>query len=155
MKKPVLVLGVGNILYGDDGIGVEIVKALSKVDDQSVEFLDAGVSGYGIIDYFEGRKRIIIIDAVNMGGTAGKCRSFAPDDVSLAEKLKPVSLHDINILEVINLAKSLYELPQISFIGVQPARVAPGTGLSQELISKFSDIVEFARSVIAGISMKR
>jgi hydrogenase maturation protease len=149
-KKPVLVLGVGNILYGDDGIGSEVINVLSQtISDPGIELIDGGVGGYGLIDYLDGREKVIIIDAVNMEMQAGTCREFAPDDVSLVERLKPVSLHDTNVLDVVNLARSVYQMPEIRFVGIQPARVAQGIGLSEELQAKKEEIVGCVQRIIA------
>jgi len=149
-KKPVLVLGVGNILYGDDGIGSEVIRALSQtMNDPRIELVDGGVGGYGLIDFLDGREKVIIVDAVNMDLPAGACREFAPDDVFLVERLKPVSLHHTNVLDVVNLARSVYQMPDIRFIGIQPAWVEQGIGLSEELKAKKDEIVGYVRQVIA------
>jgi len=148
-EKPVLVLGVGNILYGDDGIGSEVIRVLSQtMNDTRVELVDGGVGGYDLIDYLDGRKKVIIVDAVNMDLPAGACREFAPDDASLVERLKPVSLHHTNVLDVINLARSVYQMPDIRFIGIQPARVQQGIGLSEELNIRKEEIIVFVKNVI-------
>ncbi|HRZ87816.1 MAG TPA: hydrogenase maturation protease [bacterium] len=148
-RKPVLILGVGNILYGDDGVGVEVVQELGGEDAHpDVEYIDGGVGGYGLISFLEGRKKVVIVDAANMGSVPGDCRLFAPEDVELTACLKPVSLHQTNILDVVRLAQEAGVNAEITFIGVQPASAAPGIGLSQELRGKKEFVKAFVRDYV-------
>jgi len=125
--KPLLILGLGNPLQGDDGVGCRVVEALEAgavalPDD--VEVMDGGTPGIGLLNLLQGRERAIIIDAAEMGCAPGEFRRFQADEVVLTGAAQRLSLHRSGIADALALARQLsIELPEIVFFGVQPARV--------------------------------
>ncbi|HON77803.1 MAG TPA: HyaD/HybD family hydrogenase maturation endopeptidase [Spirochaetota bacterium] len=120
MKK-VLVLGIGNILQGDDGLGVHIVNrieesGISLPDD--VEIIDGGTAGFDLLPLMQGRDRIIVVDAMRGEGTPGSIYRFKPENA--VETRSGVSLHEVGLMEVIRTLRLLGSNPDIEIIGIIP-----------------------------------
>jgi hydrogenase maturation protease len=138
-KKNTVVIGLGNLLLSDEGIGVHLVRRLLNQQDKflSVEFIDAGSAGMNLLHLIANRKKAIIIDCAKMGAKPGTMRRFNPDEVKSVKKLSHYSLHEADILQVINLSKQLGECPQeIVFFGIEPESLEPGQELSETLSAK-------------------
>src|SRR3970282_1377182 len=96
----VLVLGVGNLLLGDDGVGVHLIKSLEGTQfPENVRLLDAGTVSHRLITLFHSVGYLIIIDAVEAGDRPGSIFRFSPDDVNLPSKQK-LSLHPMVITDI-------------------------------------------------------
>jgi len=128
----VLVLGLGNPLRGDDGVGCRLAEELARRElPPGVQVLDGGAVGLGLLDLMEGWERVIIVDAAEMGRRPGGFVRFTPSDVRLASVSDRFSLHHAGLSEVLALADALGRaLPEMVIFGVQPAEVGWGEGLS-------------------------
>jgi hydrogenase maturation protease len=128
----VLILGLGNLLRGDDGVGCRLVEELARRElSPDVQVLDGGTAGLGLLDLMEGWERVIIVDAVEMGRKPGEFLRFIPADVWLASTPDHFSLHHAGLHEVLALADALGRaLPEIVIFGVQPSDLGWGAGLS-------------------------
>ncbi|MBC8449055.1 MAG: hydrogenase maturation protease [Chloroflexi bacterium] len=128
----VLVLGLGNPLRGDDGVGCRLVEELAhRKLPTGVQVLDGGTAGLGLLDLMEGWERVTIVDAAEMGRRAGEFLRFTPADVRLASTPDHFSPHHIGLEEVLALADALGRaLPEIVIFGVQPAEIGWREGLS-------------------------
>nr|HID13996.1 hydrogenase maturation protease [Anaerolineae bacterium] len=128
----VLVLGLGNPLRGDDGVGCRLAEELARRElPPGVQVLDGGAVGLGLLDLMEGWERVIIVDAAEMGRRPGGFVRFTPSDVRLASVSDRFSLHHAGLSEVLVLADALGRaLPEMVIFGVQPAEVGWGEGLS-------------------------
>ncbi len=120
-KKPILVLGVGNLVLKDEGVGVHVAQRMQEMDLPShVEVLDGGTMGFDLLDDIEGRKKVVIVDTVKGGQPPGTVYRMTIDDIDEMPKSR-VSLHDIDMTDVFKLA-DLFEIekPEIVIIGVEP-----------------------------------
>jgi len=136
MKKETIVLGLGNPLMGDEGIGVKLIEILKSVsaDFPEADFVDAGTGGMSLLHLIAGRKRAVIIDCAIMGEKPGTIRRFSPDEVKTVKQLRHLSLHEVDILKVIELARRLEECPEeIIFFGIEPESLEQRMALSQTL----------------------
>ncbi len=118
-----LILGVGNPLRGDDGVGVLAVQQIATRPDlpAGVDVLDGGTAGLGLIPVLEQYRRVILVDAVQMGEQPGTVRRFAWDDVRLRERERALSLHQSDLNEALALAEALCCMPPVLIVyGVQP-----------------------------------
>jgi hydrogenase maturation protease len=137
-----LVIGTGNLLLKDEGVGIHVVQKLKKMRlPPDVELLDGGTSGFNLLYEMEGRKRVIIIDAVKGGEEPGTIYRFSSDDVKAREKAF-VSLHDVGLADVFRLAETLGERPEITVIGIEPKQIESGLELSPEIEDKIPVIIE-------------
>lgn len=123
--RPILILGLGNLLQGDDGIGCRVAQELERRTlPDGVEVIDGGTPGVGLLNLFEGRERVIIIDAAEMGLEPGAFKRFEPQDVILTGSAQRFSLHRSGVADALALARELkLTLPEIVVFGVQPAFV--------------------------------
>ena len=169
--KPILILGLGNPLQGDDGIGCRVAEELQRgviaseakqspsrnVEIASaqkpclamtrgrddVEVMDGGTPGVGLLNFFEGRKRVIIVDAAEMGIAPGEFRRFTPREITLTGSAERFSLHRSGVADALALARELeIELPEIIFFGVQPASVEWRDSLSPQVQAAVSRVIE-------------
>ena len=139
MKNPVVVLGIGNPLMADEGIGVHLIERLTGLATQypNVDFVDAGTGGVSVLHLVAGRRKAILIDCAFMGEDPGVIRRFTPDDVRSTKVLAHQSLHEADLLRILDLAKQLDQAPeQVVIFGIQPQQVAPGEDLSPILSSR-------------------
>jgi hydrogenase maturation protease len=145
MAKDIIVLGLGNPLMSDEGIGVRIVERLQKQASKfpDVEFIDAGTGGMNVLHLIANRKKAIIVDCALMGQLAGTIRKFTPDDVKSVKQVSHFSLHDVDILKVLELSKQLEECPpEVIIFGVEPAKVELGDTLSPILTARMGEYVD-------------
>ncbi len=142
--RSTLILGLGNPLQGDDGIGCRVVEALAARDlPADVEVMDGGTPGIGLIHLLEGRRRAILIDAAEMGRPPGTVACFRPAEVELTGAAGRFSLHRTAVADALALAAALnLALPEIIVYGVQPGRVGWGEELSTEVASAIPTLVE-------------
>jgi hydrogenase maturation protease len=120
-----LVVGLGNLLRGDDGIGVRVAQALmGRPLPAGVEVVDGGTQGLALVNLLEGRRRAILVDAANVGRAPGEFVRFTPDEVNLLSGDPAISIHDAGLGDALLLARVLGVLPQeIVILGVQPANL--------------------------------
>jgi hydrogenase maturation protease len=142
MAKPMVVLGLGNPLMADEGIGVHLVERLAACAGEfpEVDFIDAGTGGLSILHHLEGRRKAIFIDCACMGEEPGVIKRFSPEDVESAKVLAHQSLHEADLLRIIAMARQLGQAPeQIVIFGIEPQRVEPALGLSPALRDKIDE----------------
>ncbi len=140
MNNPVLVLGVGNPLRRDDGIGPAVIRKLSERKEETgilsdTDIVDGGTDGLGLIEYFKKYKRVILVDAVEMGMPSGSIKIFNPDEAVFHSGTDSLSTHGFGIPELINLARELDILPDLTVIGIQPETTQYGLELSKTVSS--------------------
>ncbi len=126
MKKNhnVLILGIGNILQSDDGLGVHIVNHITrniKLPD-GVEVIDGGTAGFDLIPLMAGREKIIIVDALRAEDEPGSIYRFKPENA--VKSRASISLHEIGITEVIDMLRLLGENPEIEIVGIVPEDIS-------------------------------
>ncbi|NIN63370.1 MAG: hydrogenase maturation protease [Anaerolineae bacterium] len=141
--KHVLILGLGNPLLGDEGIGVRVVEELKGLElPNGVAVVEGGTAGLGLIGLMEGYRRVIIVDAADMGHPPGRVVRFTPLEAQLKTVEAPLSLHQIGLGEVLALAEALEVAPaELVIIGIQPSRVEVGAGLSPEVEGAIPQII--------------
>jgi hydrogenase maturation protease len=143
-RKRIVIVGVGNVLLKDEGVGVHVVRALQEMSLTSpkveVEVVDGGTSP-SAFDSAEGADKLIIVDAARCGGEPGTVYRFAPDEVSGEPKLL-TSLHDLGLLDSLRMMECVGNPPRETvIIGVEPAEVDWGLELTPALRGKLPDVV--------------
>ncbi len=134
------ILGVGNILLRDEGIGCHVVQALEKIPLPDIKVVDGGTCS-DAVQLLEDADKLIIVDAVRGGGMPGEVYRFQLDDITL-ERKPFLSLHDISLVDNLLLMRSLYNIGEIIIIGVEPKAIEWGLELSPEVREKLPQIVE-------------
>jgi len=142
-QKKILILGIGNLILKDEGVGVHVIDRLKNMALPSdVEVIDGGTMGIDLLYHIEGRKKVIVIDAVNTDGAAGTIYRFTDKD--LEEKKECLrSAHEIDFSDVLKTADLLGNKPdEVIFIGIKPEDISEGLGLSPRIEERIPQIVE-------------
>lgn len=128
------VIGIGNILMKDEGFGPAVIEELKEIQmPDDVELIDGGTSGLGLFEYLKETNYAIIIDCVDFKGKAGEFIKFKPEDVNIHNNNLRLSLHECNLVDVLNLTKALGIECDVTIFGVQPHEIKPEIGLSDIL----------------------
>lgn len=131
------IIGIGNPLRCDDGIGIVLLGTIiqrKKDLPPNIEFIDGGIGGMNLLHLFNRFDLVILIDAVNFDGKPGECRLFNSKDLKSNKISNQISVHESDVLKIINMARDLYEYKNDIFIfAVQPKDVSFGQNLSSEL----------------------
>ncbi len=144
----VLVLGIGNLLWADEGFGVRCVEHLAaqwKVP-QGVTVMDGGTQGLYLLPYVQGAKRLIVFDAIDYGLPPGTMKRVEGDEVPRFMGAKKMSLHQTGFQEVIAAADLTGQLPEsLLLIGVQPEELEDyGGSLRPVVKARLDDAVAMA-----------
>lgn len=154
-EGPAVVIGVGNILLGDDGVGVRAVEALrSEVEREpstlpaATRLVDGGTLGVDLLDELEGARSLLLIDAVDLGQPAGTV-SVLRGDAILDAAGTGGSRGPGGVPELLVAAGLTGWLPrQVALVGVQVDDTDPGTDLSRRVEAALPRAVEAARDVL-------
>jgi len=140
----ILILGVGNLLRKDDGVGVQAVQRLQALPlPGGVKVVDGGAAGVGLLDMLEGYERAVIIDAAEMGLEPGSVVKFRPEATRFRSPDLRLSLHSADVAGALELARALGKpLPELAIIGVQPKDTGWGTEMSVEVLAEMRHIVD-------------
>lgn len=148
--KKIGILGVGNLLIGDEGFGVHTVKYLEDnyIFPENVVIVDAGTAGIYMSPFLEECDPVFVIDVVDIDAEPGSMHTFNLEDVRAGKISTRMSPHQLGLLEVIEICKLRDAAPsQVEFYCVVPA------DLEQDLV--LSPIVEPRVRQISDILLKR
>jgi len=138
----ILIVGIGNILCRDEGIGVHVIQEMEDMElPGHIKLLDIGTSTPDLISLLEGVKKLIIIDALKAGRSPGAISRCKPEDL-LANEEGPISLREIGLIETLNMAKKMGKEIDAVIIGVEPKVLDWGVELSGELKKQIPAIIE-------------
>ncbi|MEW6659185.1 MAG: HyaD/HybD family hydrogenase maturation endopeptidase [Thermodesulfobacteriota bacterium] len=138
MNKKISLIGLGNILMRDEGVGVQAVRALEKGWElpPELEVVDGGTSGLDLLPYIEGRDRVLFVDAVNFHQEPGYIGVLENREIPALFATKD-SLHHLGLMDVLATAQLLDVLPrEVCLIGIQPLSLETGLELSPLLQGK-------------------
>ena len=150
-RAPILVLGIGNILLRDEGVGVRVIEAMQGMDlPPGVELVDGGTAGADLLDIIADRCKVIVIDAMDADLEPGTILRLGIDD--LANPVDPgLSLHEIGLLETLAMTRHLGCAPgEVVVFGVKPAEVRPGDTLTPTMTAAVPRIVALVRRELDG-----
>lgn len=137
--KRTLVMGIGNLLLSDDGVGVHAAKALCEYElPEWVAVLDVGTAFLDSLPALETAERIIIIDAVQADGAPGTIYSM-PVDRFAPRQMQ--GLHDLDIFSMLAMAGNNRPV-EVTVLGVEPERIEWGLELSDAVSATLPDLVK-------------
>ena len=147
MKK-LLVLGVGNILLMDEGIGVHAIyefwKEKADWDESLVDFVDGGTFTQDIFYLFEEYEQILVLDIVRAGQVPGTIFSLEEHQLR-KDKKQMLSLHDIDLLDSLGMAEMRGHRPYLRVVGIEPSKIDWGTELTPTLANAFPGYLTVVR----------
>ena len=127
----IVVLGVGNFLLRDEGVGIHIIQKLRKMKiDKGVELIDGGTSLLDFLSQMEDISKLIIVDAIKLGGMPGRTYKICVDGSLLKTGKVLTSLHQLGVVEALALADKLGKLPPTVIVGIEPREMTYGLELS-------------------------
>jgi hydrogenase maturation protease len=134
------VLGIGNALLRDEGIGCHVAHALEEIPLPDVKIVDGGTCP-DVLQFVEDADKLIIVDAVKGGGTPGQIYRFHLENITLEQK-PFLSLHDMGLVDNLMLMKLRHSMAETVIIGVEPREIGWGLELSPELQKKMPQIID-------------
>ncbi|MDL1970591.1 MAG: HyaD/HybD family hydrogenase maturation endopeptidase [Candidatus Desulfofervidaceae bacterium] len=139
----IMVLGIGNILMKDEGVGVRTVEHMKKLDlPKEVELMDGGTSTPLLFPYFTEVDHLIVIDAVKGNMPPGSIYRLKPEDL-LPPDDSPVSLHDLGLVNALQMAEQVGMHPKTVIIfGVEPKEIDWGMELTPEIERRIPTIAQ-------------
>jgi hydrogenase maturation protease len=148
VTEPVLVLGVGNLLVGDEGVGVHVIRALMRMDwPEHVHLLDGGTGGFHLLGHFSNYRRVILVDATRDGESVGTVRCFSP---SLPSDFPPsLGAHDIGLKDLISAAALTGPLPEMTVVTISIEDLKPMVlTLSPEVACAVPEVCRIIRKLL-------
>jgi hydrogenase maturation protease len=143
-SRETLILGIGNPQFGDDGVGIFIAEMLAKRElPRGVRVEEAGLPGWGLPNWLEGKSNVILVDAIEMGQAPGSWRRFFPNNLDILLETDTLSLHQSDLACGLALSQALDLMPeQLLIYGIQPADTSPGASLSMEVRASLPEVVK-------------
>ncbi|WP_372808434.1 hydrogenase maturation protease [Pontiella sp.] len=145
-KERIAVVGIGNLLMSDDGVGVHVVQALQERNLENVELIDAGTAVLHTADCLRGVDLVVVVDALQAGREPGTVYLMSGSDA--VENDYGLSVHSLGLKTALNfLAPG--ELPaEWTVVGVEPETVEQGMGLSEAVRAAVPGAVRTVENLI-------
>ena len=146
-----LVVGLGNELMGDDGIGIAVAERLDRTPGFSHEVRSVGVPGFNLLDLACDSASIVLIDAIDGGREPGDVFRALETDIPPTKTKR--SLHQIGLEDLLRLWSFVEGAATPVLIGIQPRSVLPRMGLTPELGSHLAEITEATARLIREVDL--
>ncbi len=137
-----VVIGLGNPILRDDGVGFHVAEALrGRLDKRRVEVVQASIGGFRLLETLAGRRRAVLVDAVRLGGRPGQIYRLSAED--FRGSIRAASPHEAGLPEALALGQRLgMEVPEVVVVGIEPAEVEEfGEGLTPEVAAALPEAV--------------
>ena len=157
MKKRNIVIGVGNMLFKDEGIGIyaaEYIKRNYNFDDEELEIIDGGTLGFKLMTYFQEYDNVIILDTVSIEDKAGEIYRL-PSDVLLGLGNYRKTAHEVEIVEMLEIVSVLDSHANVTIIGIIPEDIiSVEIGLTQSMENRFEEFILNSIKEIESLGIK-
>lgn len=146
MSGKIVIMGIGNWLLSDDGIGVHAAQSLAEDPPPGALVVDAGTDVLSALAFLPGATRVLLIDAVQGGGAPGTIRLFEEGDLSRHGSL--TTSHTIHVLAGRHLLPPDTAWPAIQILGVEPASLTYGMDLSPAVAAALPHVTRLSRELV-------
>lgn len=151
LQNDILVLGIGNLLMNDEGVGIHVISRLEKEGMQGADLMDGGTGGFHLLGYIQSYKTIIIIDASLDQYPAGNVRVLQPRFAK--DFPKQLSAHEIGLKDLIDSAILLGNMPQLHLIAISVKDFQDmGMELSPEVEQSIPEVIRCVRDIVEKIA---
>lgn len=150
------IIGVGNILMKDEGVGPKVAELLKRdySFEPEIEIIDGGTLGLDLLPYIEKYKKVIIVDVVNFQKEPGFIGVLRGDDIPPYLKTK-ISVHHVGVQDLLEVAKFMGVMPEeLVLVGIQPEIIDLGLDLSETVAGKISELVEKVLKILNSWGVK-
>ena len=147
-----LILGLGNVLLADEAVGAIAVRRLEQASppDAPLTYLDGGTLGFSLAVPIGEHPRLVVIDAAIMGDVPGTVRVFEGQAMDLQLSGHATSVHEVSLSDLLDMARLTDSLPaRRALIGIEPALVDWGDGLTPEVEAALPKALEQVRRLLA------
>lgn len=153
--KQIKVIGIGNLLMQDDGLGVHIVKELEVQGvPPGVELIDGGTHSYDLLEFLADADFAIIVDAMHAGGKPGTIYRAPLDELGIKPQDNMASLHELHFVEAVQMARLLGYHPEVLVYGVEPKQVGLSLELTPEIAARIPRVAELIQEEIKRIQLE-
>ncbi len=143
MSKKIAVIGLGNTLRRDDGIGIIILESLLKFyQREDIDYLDYGSASFDLLHRLKTYEAVLLIDGINAGFSVGELKISELKDIEYKLDNFANSTHELNLKSIFELSKNLDIKTKIYVAGIQIEDTSSGEGLSEALKHKKEDIIK-------------
>ena len=148
-RCPILVLGIGNILLRDEGVGVRVIEHMQEIRlPDNVELVDGGTGGADLLEVLAERQKVIVVDAVQADCDPGVVIRFTEEDLVRSDQAS-MSLHEIGLAESLIMTRQLNCAPkEVVILGIKPKNIECGLELSKEVMASVPKVIELILSEI-------
>lgn len=146
-----LVLGVGNTLLTDEGVGVHVIKHLQAHHPKAnTTYLDGGTLSFTLAGDIEDSDQLIVIDATELKSQPGTVQHFVDEDMdAFLSKKRHMSVHEVGLLDLLNISRLADRLPKRrALIGIQPKHIDWGDAPTPEVAASIPFASQLALQLI-------
>lgn len=148
-SSKVAIIGLGNTLRRDDGIGIHVLALLQeRFNPNDIAFLNFGIASFGLVNTINDFRKVLLIDAIDADLKPATLRIFKLDEVSCQTKEKKLSSHELSLGDLLDLAKTLGVSSDVHIAGIQIKDVSYGLEMTHELETAKTGIAEEIRKFI-------
>jgi hydrogenase maturation protease len=140
--KRILILGLGNLLLSDEGVGIHVIQELQKKSfPPNINLVDGGTGGFELIRFIRDMDKVVIIDAIKSDEKPGSVFRFTPEELDVAE-FHPLSAHQGGLAELLTETKKLNPMPDIVIYGIVAGKIDQyNMQLSAEVEKKIPSLI--------------
>jgi hydrogenase maturation protease len=151
-KNSFLILGIGNILMRDEGVGIHVISRLEKEELKGIDILDGGTGGFHLLEILQSYKTVIIVDASLDAFPPGHVRILRPE---YAEDFpKQLSAHEFGLRDLIDSALVLGYLPEVYLVAISISNFRElGMALSSEAESSIPEAIQCIKRIINSLKL--
>lgn len=150
MKCKRAIIGVGNVLLSDEGVGVHAVRYMQKWSNipDRVKVIDGGTEGFGLMDLMVDCDRVVIIDCVKGGCRPGTIYCFDVDEIENSPFEYNSSIHQVGIVDIVKMVELIATPPFATIVGIEPACIDMGLELSDVVKKVVPRVAELSLQVV-------
>jgi len=146
------VVGIGNILRADDGVGVRVIEALERSGfGQDADLYDGGTSPLDMLGVFVDHEVVVIVDCVRAGGRPGTLYRLTPEELGSTESSARFA-HGVGVVEALGLARELGSRASVVLVGVEPEHTGWSLELSPSVEASVAAVVDLVRGEIERVA---
>src|SRR5579863_4602358 len=152
--RPILLLGLGNVLLTDDGVGVHVLRALERREQAGeiaapVKLRDGGTIGLGLLPEIEDSSGVIVFDAMEMGAAPGWLETYEGEDMDVRLSRAKRTAHEVSLVDLMSAARLNGRAPaRRALIGIQPGSTDWGLSPTEPVQAAVSAACEAALSLV-------
>jgi len=142
-SRNIAVIGLGNTLRRDDGVGIHLLAELEKeLKSRDVSFLNFGIASFGLVNFLGEFRKVLLIDAMDAGFAPATVKIFRLEEAQVYTSQGKISSHEISLADLLEIYKVLGLATDIQVAGVQVKDASYGLEMTPELEKAKKDIVE-------------